>query len=103
MDNLFAGIPERLDDELFEPIIENEAVTVERIVSRGQRSPASGWYDQARDEWVVVLKGRAVLAFERGEEMTLAPGDHVLIPAHVRHRVAWTDPDGPTVWLAIHY
>lgn len=103
MQNLFAEIPERLDDELFEAIIENDAVTVERIVSRGHRSPASGWYDQDRDEWVVVLKGRAVLAFEQCDDMTLAPGDHVVIPAHMRHRVAWTDPDVATVWLAVHY
>ena len=30
----------------------------------------------------------------------LAPGDYVLIPPHVRHRVEWTDADEPTVWLA---
>ena len=26
-----------------------------------------------------------------------------LIPAHRRHRVEWTDPEAPTVWLALHY
>jgi cupin 2 domain-containing protein len=33
----------------------------------------------------------------------LSPGDHVIIPAHVRHRVEWTDAEHPTVWLAVHY
>jgi len=33
----------------------------------------------------------------------LRPGDWVAIPAHARHRVAWTDPDQPTVWLALHH
>ncbi|MBZ9559866.1 MULTISPECIES: cupin domain-containing protein [unclassified Modicisalibacter] len=103
MQNLFTDVPERLDEECFETILENSAVTVERIVSKGHRSPASGWYDQDRDEWVVVLQGRAVLAFEQGADMTLAPGDHVVIPAHRRHRVAWTDPDVTTIWLAVHY
>ncbi len=27
----------------------------------------------------------------------------MLIPAGVRHRVAWTDPERPTIWLAVHY
>ena len=33
----------------------------------------------------------------------LRPGDHILLGAHVRHRVEWTDADTPTVWLAVHY
>ncbi|MBE0488811.1 MAG: cupin domain-containing protein [Halomonas sp.] len=101
--NLFEGIPDRLPEERFEELISGKAVTVERIVSRGHTSPESGWYDQPRHEWVLVLKGRGVVAFEQGEEVTLGPGDHLLIPAHRRHRVAWTDPDEATVWLAVHY
>jgi cupin 2 domain-containing protein len=38
-----------------------------------------------------------------GREIELRPGDYVNIPAHERHRVAWTTPDEPTVWLAIFY
>jgi cupin 2 domain-containing protein len=33
----------------------------------------------------------------------MRPGDHVQIPAHRRHRVAWTDPEQLTVWVAIHF
>ena len=33
----------------------------------------------------------------------MKPGDYVHIPAHRRHRVAWTDPSQPTIWLALHY
>ena len=33
----------------------------------------------------------------------LYPGDHLLLRAHVRHRVEWTDDSGPTIWLAVHY
>ena len=53
---------------------------------------------------MVVLRGRARLRFE-GEDADreLGPGDYVHIPAHARHRVAWTAPDEPTVWLALHY
>ena len=37
------------------------------------------------------------------EIRVMAAGDHLDIPAHVRHRVEWTDADIPTVWLALHY
>ncbi|MBD3257537.1 cupin domain-containing protein [candidate division GN15 bacterium] len=101
--NLLANLPAALREEWFDTLVEAEHVTVERIVSRGHTSPASGWYDQPRHEWVVVLKGRGTVAFEDGEEATLGPGDHLRIPAHRRHRVAWTAPDEDTVWLAVHY
>ena len=38
-----------------------------------------------------------------GATMRMGPGDYVHIPAHRRHRVAWTDPAQATVWLAVHY
>jgi cupin 2 domain-containing protein len=48
------------------------------------------------------LCGAARLRFEDGEvEMT--PGSCLNIPAHRRHRIEWSDPTQPTVWLAIHY
>ncbi|GGX80799.1 hypothetical protein GCM10007160_05000 [Litchfieldella qijiaojingensis] len=103
MKNLFESILEDLDNEVFEDIVSSESVKVERIVSKGHRSPASGWYDQERHEWVVVLKGKAVLAFEYEEDLVLRPGDHVDIPAHKKHRVKWTDPNQETIWLAVHY
>lgn len=103
MENLFASLPEDLESEAFDILVRSDHVTVERIVSRGHSSPAAGWYDQASNEWVVVLKGEAVIAFEEGEEAVLKPGDHVDIPAHRRHRVKWTAPGTETVWLAVHY
>ena len=51
---------------------------------------------------VVVLKGEAKLLLEDGEEpITMRPGDHALISPHRKHRVEWTTPDEPTVWLAV--
>jgi len=62
------------------------------------------WYDQNEHEWVVVLKGAARLQFEGDDELLeMRPGDYVNIPAHKRHRVEWTTPEEPTVWLAVHY
>ena len=102
--NLFAGIPAKLPDELFTTLLGDAGVRIERIVSHGHASPEGFWYDQDWHEWVVVLKGAARLRFD-GEDCTveMRAGDHVAIPARTRHRVEWTTPDGPTVWLAVHY
>jgi cupin 2 domain-containing protein len=103
MDNLLANLPDELSDEWFETLVETGAVRIERIVSRGHASPAVGWYDQDRAEWVLLVRGAARLAFDDGREVELGPGDWLEIPAHRKHRVAWTDPDTETVWLAVHY
>lgn len=101
--NLLEGIPRELAQEQFSEIVAAPGVRVERIVSIGHTTPDGEWYDQDRDEWVMVVQGAARLAFEDGRELTMGRGDHVLIPAHCRHRVAWTSPDEPTVWLAVHF
>lgn len=102
--NLFAGYPADRGREAVEPLVENGRLRLERIVSFGQATPPGEWYDQERDEWVVLLSGEALLAFEGdAEPLRLRPGDHLLIPAHRRHRVVWTAPGAPTVWLALHY
>ncbi|WP_241671147.1 cupin domain-containing protein [Dankookia rubra] len=75
---------------------------VVRIASRGQVDPEGAWYDQAEDEFVLLLRGAARLGFADGTERSLAPGDWAVIPAHCRHRVAWTDPAGETLWFAVH-
>lgn len=84
-------------------LLERAGLRLERIVSLGHATPPGEWYDQQRDEWVVLLSGAARLAFEGEDgERALEPGDWLWIPAHVRHRVAWTDPHEPSVWLALH-
>ena len=75
---------------------------LERIVSHGHSSPEGFWYDQPEDEWVMLLQGAARLEFE-DSLMEMRPGDCLNIPAHRRHRVAWTTPEGPTVWLALFH
>ena len=104
MDNLFTNIETQPLEEVFETLLEEDNVRIERIVSRGHSSPKDFWYDQEQDEWIVVLKGEAKLRFEDDdapEEM--GPVDFLNIPAHRRHRVEWTSPDEVTIWLAIHY
>lgn len=103
--NLFDSLPADPDpdQEHFATVLQNGNLRIERIVSRGHSSPQSGWYDQSRGEWVLILQGAAILAFEDGSEIRLEPGAYVDIQPHRRHRVKWTDPDIDTVWLAVHY
>ena len=92
-----------MSEEQFSELVRGNNVRVERIVSKGHSSPASGWYDQAENEWVAVLKGAAKIAFESGDEVHLIAGNHLTIPAHTKHKVTWTTPDIETIWLAVHY
>ncbi|SFD95071.1 cupin domain-containing protein [Nitrosomonas sp. Nm166] len=101
--NIFLNIPHNPEKELFEPLVKHDMIVIERIISKGQKSPESGWYDQEKNEWVMVLQGKAVLSFEDQPSIQLNEGDFINIPAHKKHKVAWTDPDNETIWLAVHY
>lgn len=100
--NLFELPEEMLAEELFEAIIPDRGVLIERIVSAGQVSPLGVWYDQDRDEWVVLLQGNAKLAWESGRILDMGPGDWVFIAAHDRHRVEYTSQQPSCIWLAVH-
>lgn len=102
MKNLFADIPQEISSELIQTLATSDRVRIERIVSYGHASPDGFWFNQDQHEWVVVLKGAARLRFA-DETVEMKPGDFVNIPAHRKHRVEWTSPDEPTIWLAVHY
>jgi cupin 2 domain-containing protein len=102
--NFFAAVSLNLPAEIIEILLQTKSFRLERIISTGQATPAGEWYDQDRPEWVLLLSGKAGLLLENESEMIIMkPGDYLHIPAHRRHRVAWTDPVQPTVWLALHY
>jgi len=102
--NLYEVPPGSLDTERLESLLEGDHFTLERIYSTGQVTPEDQWYDQQQAEWVVLLSGAARLRFADPDQMCeLEPGDYVYIAPHHRHRVEWTDPDRPTVWLALHH
>ena len=104
MKSLFQDIPETLPEELFNTLCASDNVVIERIVSRGHASPEGFWYDQGKNEFVLVVKGSAGLQMEKAADIVvLNAGDFYIIPARVRHRVAWTDSTGDTVWLAVYY
>jgi cupin 2 domain-containing protein len=102
LNNLLADIPANLPDEVVETLLTTASLRVERIVSHGHKSPDGFWYDQEQHEWVLLVAGAARLEFEDGI-VELKPGAFLNIPAHRKHRVQWTDPSQPTIWLTIYY
>jgi cupin 2 domain-containing protein len=90
-------------DEEFMALAGAGGVRIERIVSRGHRSPDGFWYDQEEHEYVLLVTGAAELELDPGGRLRLEQGDWIHIPAHLRHRVLWTDPDAATIWLAVYY
>jgi cupin 2 domain-containing protein len=102
--NLLAELPGAGEAEAVDILLTRPAVRIERIVSLGQVSPPGSWYDQDEGEWVLLLTGSARLRFAgESDARTLVPGDWLDIAPHRRHRVDWTDPEMPTVWLAVFY
>ena len=104
--NLLGDLPPDAGEEVFQTLLERPGLRLERIVSRGQTTPPGEWYDQEQDEWIMVLSGFARLRVEDASgnmrDYDLVPGDSLLLPAHRRHRVEHTDPNKPTLWLALH-
>jgi len=106
MNNLFKEIPDIMKEEFVETVLSSKckSIRIERIISRGHTSPAGFFYDQDENEWIIVLKGKAIVSFTvSGKIYELAEGDYINIPAHTRHRVEWTEEKGETVWLAVFY
>ena len=93
--------PVSASEEITDILLHGESVRIERIASHGQASVEGFWYDQNEHEWVLLLQGRAGLEIEGEGVRTMNRGDYLLLPAHRRHRVAWTDQD--TVWLAVFF
>lgn len=101
--NLFNEIPAGLlQEERFDVLFSAGSLLIERIISTGHATPEGEWYDQSRDEWVILLEGEALLRFGDGTLVTLQRGDYLFIPAHCRHRVEQTRETPPCIWLAVH-
>jgi len=100
--NIYSKIPAIKDKEIFQTLLVNKQLKIERIVSQGQATEKGKWLKEARDEWVMVLKGAGKLRFRKGNRLIkLRAGDYVLIPANSPHRVEWTSLREKTIWLAV--
>jgi bis(5'-nucleosidyl)-tetraphosphatase len=85
--------------ERFDDLLHCGRVRIERILSSAAPEPVV--YEQAQDEWVLLLEGRARLELD-GQPRDLGPGDWLFIPARTPHRVLATWPEPNCLWLAVH-
>jgi cupin 2 domain-containing protein len=101
MDNFsfLDNIPIESSDEIFETIVTNEKVKIQRIISYGQITKDYYWYDQDEDEFVMILEGDAKIKYDDGSIYSLSKGDSLYIKAHQKHQVVYTS--NPAIWLAI--
>lgn len=103
INNIYENIPSKIPQELFEIIAENDDIKIERIISEGHSTPDDFWYDQEKNEFVILLKGSAEVQFENDRIVKLTEGDYLLIKKNEKHRVSLTDKNVKTIWLAVHY
>ena len=80
--NIFDGLDELKSGERFFELLRRQDVVIERIQSSGHVD--HDLYDQAHDEWVILLEGSASLEVN-GAVQHLQAGDHVFLPAHTPH------------------
>jgi len=123
--NLYEKIPKKLSKELFNTIVLKNNCKIERIISMGHKTPKGKWYNQNKNEFVMILKGSAELLFfpdkkypndtkqeilhndtkqeilHKGHKIKMKTGDYINIPAHLKHRVDKTSKK--TIWLAVFY
>lgn len=102
IENIFNNLIINKEKEQFFDLLKKENIRVEKIVSNGQISPNDFWYTQDENEFVIILKGEAVLEFE-DKEIPLKVGDYINIESNVKHRVKYTSKEELTLWLAIFY
>lgn len=101
--NIFDDIPNKIEEELIETLVRTKNIKIERIISDNHSSPENFWYDQDKNEFVIVLQGEGTILFEDGNQVTLKKNEYLNIPAHFKHRVEGTSSDEKTIWLAIFY
>ena len=97
MNNLFASLDPPAQGERFDTLLAYRNLVIERIVSSADIEPVD--YVQEQDEWVLLLRGGAVMQVA-GETVTLGEGDYLFLPAGTPHRVERCAAG--TLWLAIH-
>jgi cupin 2 domain-containing protein len=95
--NLFSDTSPPCEGERFQTLLAREGLVIERIVSSSRI--ASTMCMQEQDEWVVLLRGQAVLDVD-GQRVPMDSADYVFLPSKTPHTVQSVS-DG-ALWLAVH-
>lgn len=101
--NIFSNSVINSKEEIFNTIFLGKNINIEQIISSGQTSPETGWYDQQQNEWIILLEGEAKIEFDDHKIKHLQKGDYLLIPAHCKHKVTYTSALPKCIWLAVFF
>jgi cupin 2 domain-containing protein len=101
--NFYCGYKSVGADEIFDNILTGKKFILERIISKGHSTPENQWLESKKEEWVILLKGKARILFQNGVKVKLNEGDYILIPKNTKHKVIYTSKKPECFWLAIHY
>jgi cupin 2 domain-containing protein len=101
--NIFENIQPTSDKELIDVLFQNTNIVIERIVSYGFPTPDGFWYNQEKNEWLILLTGEAEIEFKDDKLTQLKAGDYLFIPAHQEHRVSYTSKEPNCTWLFFHF
>ena len=102
--NLLVGPCPTEGEESTTVLLSTASLRLEKIHSCRAASPPGFWYDQAEEEWVLLLQGSARIRFADEEfDRELNRGDVLSIPSGRRHRVVATDGPPGTIWLALFH
>ena len=97
--DLFTPNAQDKSTEQFDTLLKTANIHIEKITSNGQVSDK--WFEQDKDEWVVLVEGEGRLLFEDGHEVHLQKGEHIYIEKMKKHKVIYTST--PAIWLAVHF
>lgn len=95
--NLFVDALPPLEGERTETLLTQRNLVIERTVSSADVTPHE--YVQSQDEWVVLLRGNAILNVA-GEIVELNAGDYLFLLAGLPHRIQHVSEGA--LWLAVN-
>ncbi|MFV0481103.1 MAG: cupin domain-containing protein [Campylobacteraceae bacterium] len=94
--NILDKLPPK-SGEIFDKLLTCKNVEIAHIISSSKFEDKT--YNQEEDEFVIVLKGKALLHVNN-QEIVLNVGEHIFIPKHTIHKIISCEEN--THWLAIY-
>ena len=101
--NLFDNIPADLPEEAFTTILQANDFGSSGSFRKAKPPRLDSGTIRRRTSGSSSWRAAPPCSSRASPSRSNSAGLYLNIPAHVRHRVAWTDPNQKTVWLAIHY
>jgi len=103
IENFYTGFKTNPLLENYIDVLNGNKFRLEKIISKGYKTPKTKWLSESVDEFVLLLKGKAEILFETGQIVELKEGDYLIIPSNTKHKVVKTSIRPLCYWLTIHF